>query len=150
MSPREKTIAVLKERRITQADLIRLVRERSGEEIPNAKLSEVLAGKQSFTITYALPISVALDISLDWLYDERQKLPARSKNEKGVVLSEAQEEVLKLASGKSKFDAFPEKLQAAIDLLLNGSLPRKAEPGDQMASSSHANYSPPSKRSRAK
>jgi len=112
MNTREKIQRWLDENAVSQTDLAR----RAGIE-PN-KISQILNGSYGPTHTYIVPISRAMNASLDWLYDDQAGWPVVPRDRKGRFLSPGQEKLLELAARLSRKDDEPEALDSAIDRLL--------------------------------
>jgi len=125
MQPYEKVRRILGERRISQTELRRLIEEETGQQVSSGRMSQILDGTDSMTVLHGKPISIVLDISLDWLYDDAAKMPPLKRSEKGVVLSAAQAKILEYAENASALDPEPDKLERAKLLLTVGRVPRK-------------------------
>ena len=124
METREKIARWLTENGITQSDLAQKADVNSG------KMSVLLSGKQGPTIRVVEPLSRAMNVSLDWLYDNDAQWPPLPRYGRGIVLSDAQAEVLKLAARVSKHDPNPEMMETALDLLV-GLAPKQGKNGHQ-------------------
>lgn len=87
----EKINRWMEENRINQVELSRL----SG--VATSKISQILSGKQGPTILQVDPLSRAMNVSLDWLYDDNANWPPLPRSGRGVMLSPAQEKLLEEA-----------------------------------------------------
>ena len=118
MEVRDKLARIMRERNLNQQGLIRLVKAEAGQAIESSKMSELLSGVAGATAKFMVPLSITLDVSLDWWYDVDAKFPPMPRSGRGQVLSDAQSEVLKIAGRVSKHDGDPEAMETAIDLMM--------------------------------